>query len=328
MRNDVFASGLEHKLGIHASPTCTMQYGDKGGATGFLVGKENEGLKNMFIMMNNARLAVGLQGVALAERAFQHALQYAKDRTQGRLIDDKSGTIVPISEHADVKRMLMSMQSRIIAGRALVYEAGIALDKAREGDAAAKAKVNLLTPVVKAWCTDMANDAAALGVQVHGGMGFVEETGAAQYVRDARILSIYEGTNGVQAQDLFVQKLLKDKGAAMDSWLKEAWQDVVGMSEGDVKQELQAAITNLRAATGHMLEMDLAAGAAVSVPFQQMFGTVAGGVMIARASNHDESPDHIKKLARFYAVQILPEHQSLLEIVKKGADSVLDYKFD
>jgi len=320
-RNDAYAVGIEHKLGIHASPTCTMQYGDKGGAVGWLVGKENEGLKNMFIMMNNARLGVGLQGVAIAERAYQHALAYAKERVQGTRIDRKDGQSVKIIEHPDVRRMLMSMKAQIEAGRALAYEAGMYFDLARAGDAAAAQRVALLTPIVKAWCTDMANEVAGLCVQVHGGMGFIEETGAAQYVRDARILTIYEGTNGVQAQDLFMQKIRRDKGAAMQDWLKEAGEE----NHAALKEPLAA----LRDATASILQSDLAQGAAVSVPYLRLFGVVAGALMMARAAQAARKGEGDKDFcagklaaAEFFMTHILPQYKGFANTVTGGGAAV------
>lgn len=326
-RNDAYAVGLEHKLGIHGSPTCTMQYGDNGGAVGWLIGRENEGLKNMFIMMNNARLCVGLQGVALAERAYQQALAYAHERVQGTRIDQKDGAKVKIIEHPDVRRMLMSMKAQIEAGRALAYEAGLAFDLAKSGDQTAAARVNLLTPVVKAWCTDMANEVAGLGVQVHGGMGFIEETGAAQYVRDARILTIYEGTNGVQAQDLFVQKLLRDKGAAAHAWFQEMEQyleDILD-DKADITARIREAVQDLKQATGHMLASGLLQGAAVSVPYLKMFGTVAGAVMLARAAHAARDKDNAFRdskimTARFYNAYILPQYKAWHNTIMSGED--------
>lgn len=323
-RNDAWAVGLEHKLGIHASPTCTMQYGDNGGATGWLIGRENEGLKNMFIMMNNARLGVGLQGVAIAERACQHALAYARERVQGARIDDKDGRRVKIIEHPDVRRMLMSMKAQIEAGRALACEAGMALDLAKAGDEAAARRVGLLTPIVKAWCTDMANEVAGLGVQVHGGMGFIEETGAAQYVRDARILTIYEGTNGVQAQDLFVQKIRRDKGQAMRDWLQEI--------EGEGYDGLGDALAALRQATEFMLGCSPADGAAVSVPYLQLFGIVAGAAMMARSARAAQEwrakggdagfCDAKAGTAGFFMSHLLPRYRGLLQTVMTGSGAV------
>src|ERR1700758_2405147 len=228
-RNDARAHSIEHKLGIHASPTCTMVYGDHGGATGFLVGEENRGMACMFTMMNQARLAVGLQGVAIAEHAAQQALAYARERRQGRAGGSGSGSqsgASPIIAHPDVKRMLMTMRTLTRAARAICYATAVALDRAQRSpdEAARKAaheRASLLTPVAKAFSTDIGSEVASLGVQVHGGMGFIEETGAAQHFRDARIAQIYEGTNGIQAIDLVTRKLPLSGGAAVGGYLDE-----------------------------------------------------------------------------------------------------------
>ena len=222
-RNDARCHSIEHKLGIHGSPTCTMVYGDKGGATGWLVGEENRGLNCMFTMMNNARLAVGLQGVGIAERATQQAIAYASERKQGRAGANASA---PIIAHPDVRRMLLTMRALTRAARAICYATGAAIDRAHRGkdDAARKAgdqRASLLTPVAKAFSTDIGTEVASLGVQVHGGMGFIEETGAAQHYRDARIAQIYEGTNGIQAIDLVTRKLPMTGGAVVRGYLDE-----------------------------------------------------------------------------------------------------------
>ena len=223
-RNDLRLVSMESKLGIHASPTCVMSYGDAGGAIGYLVGEENNGLACMFTMMNHARLEVGMQGVGLSERAYQRALAYAQERVQGYAPGQQGR--VTIIHHADVRRMLMQMRALAEAGRALSYVSASEYDLAHHCDAEAeKAKhqrrVDLLTPVAKAWPTEMAQEVTSLGVQVHGGMGFIEETGAAQYMRDARILTIYEGTTGIQGLDLIGRKLLRDKGMAMAELVSE-----------------------------------------------------------------------------------------------------------
>src|SRR5271163_1164999 len=225
-RNDVRAHSVEHKLGIHGSPTCTMIFGDAGGATAFLVGEENGGMAAMFTMMNRARLAVGLQGVGTAECATQQALAYARERRQGRLPGMKSTESAPIIAHPDVKRMLISMRALTGAARAICYSTAIALDRAERGaDAAARQaayeRASLLTPLAKAFSTDIANEVTSLGVQVHGGMGYIEETGAAQLFRDARIAAIYEGTNGIQAIDLVTRKLPLAGGGAIKAQLDE-----------------------------------------------------------------------------------------------------------
>ena len=216
--NDVRCSGIEHKLGINASPTCTMVYGDNDNCQGWLIGPEMGGMRAMFTMMNNARLNVGSQGVQIAERATQAAVAYARDRVQGK----------PIIEHPDVRRMLVRMKALTQGARALLYSAATNVDAARAGTQGAKARVDLLTPLVKAWGTDIGCEVASLGVQVHGGMGFVEETGAAQHYRDARIAPIYEGTNGIQAADLVGRKLTGDGGVALKTLIAEVRADAAG----------------------------------------------------------------------------------------------------
>ncbi len=278
-RNSVNCIGLEHKLGIHASPTCTMDFD---GATGYLIGDENQGLKCMFTMMNNARLSVGLQGVAIAEAAYQHALGYAVDRVQGKSF--KTGERVTISEHADVRRMLLDMQSRVVAGRLMAYAAAMELDKSVSGDAAAKGKVDFMTPIVKAWCTDMAVDVTSVGVQVHGGMGFVEETGAAQYYRDARILPIYEGTNGIQAADFVFRKVLFDKGAVAKEFIAE----LESVLPKEHVQPIDDA-TNLILEAGQAKDLDRVAW--LSVPYLNAFSYALGAYYLTKAV--DKNPDFV-----------------------------------
>lgn len=301
-RNDVACVSIEHKLGIHGSPTCTMQFGDNGGAIGYLVGKENDGLKYMFTMMNNARLSVGLQGVAIADRATQAAKYYAMERKQGKPLT--GGETVAIHLHPDVKRMLMTMESLTMAGRILAYEAAYYLDKSKSGDAAAAQRVDVMTPVVKAWCTDNAVTVASLGVQVYGGMGFIEETGAAQFYRDARILPIYEGTNGIQANDLVFRKVLRDDGAAMTAWIA----DMKGHDVADVS----GALEKLQAVTQKILTLkdkpdDLAF---IAVPYLQLCGDVAGAAALGRLAVHDSAK---KEHLRFYVTHILPRSLGALD---------------
>ena len=225
-RNEVRCVSIEHKLGIHASPTCVLAFGDQNGAEGYLVGEANHGLEYMFIMMNAARLSVGLEGYAMGERAFQHAADWARSRIQGKPPVSQASGPAPIINHPDVKRMLLTMKSSYGGGSRVGAVCGVPTRPCQySGDegqrAAAQLRADLLIPIVKGWCTEMGNEMAAIGVQVHGGMGFIEETGAAQYVRDARITTIYEGTTGIQANDLLGRKIGRDRGAAMSSLLAD-----------------------------------------------------------------------------------------------------------
>ncbi len=334
LRNDLVCTGIEHKLGIHASPTCTMQFGDQGGATGWLIGQENDGLKCMFTMMNNARLSVGLQGVALADRAYQHALAYAQDRKQGTAIDDKDGARISISGHQDVKRMLLTMKALTEAGRAMAYHAAYYVDCVAsgndDGDDKARSYVDLLTPIVKSWCTDRAVDVASLGVQVHGGMGFIEETGAAQYYRDARILPIYEGTNGIQALDLHGRKVLRDKGAVAFTYIEEMRALAETLQQDDDLEAAAVLFANAVAATDnatlHLLTLDMKAGSAVNKAYLELFGYVVGAQMLLKTAQKTGDTD-ARKVALFYVTNILPVAHSLAAIVENGADSILDYTF-
>jgi alkylation response protein AidB-like acyl-CoA dehydrogenase len=345
-RNDVVCTGIEHKLGIHASPTCTMQFGDKGGAIGYLVGEENQGLKYMFTMMNNARLSVGLQGVAIAEASYQHALAYAKDREQGYAINGDKDKRVVIAEHADIKRMLLTMKAQIEACRALTYEAALNLDLAAAGDGGAQARVNLLTPIVKACATDMSLDVTSLGVQIQGGMGFIEETGAAQFYRDARILPIYEGTNGIQAADLLFRKTLLDKGSATKSFLMELHEAIDHVETDNLEimfmsEALQGSLESLEDAYISIMEqaeenLDLAAASAV--PYLNCFGLVAAGTMMMVSAlaaqkllEENEGDEEFLKekinTAYFYIAQILPRAEAHSIVTQQGAQSVLNAKF-
>jgi alkylation response protein AidB-like acyl-CoA dehydrogenase len=343
-RNDVKCISIEHKLGIHASPTCVMQYGDAGGAVGYLVGEPNRGLEYMFTMMNHARLGVGLQGVGIAERAYQHALEYARTRVQGREVGQRSGDRVTIIHHPDVRRMLMHMKSQIEAMRALAYLAAATLDKAtHHPDAAEKrrhqAMIDLLIPVVKAWCTEQCVEIASTGVQIHGGMGFIEETGAAQYLRDARITTIYEGTTGIQANDLVGRKVGYEKGATAFAVIAEMRKTVVALG-GDLVnngKSLAAAIDALEEATRWIVDKfqkNPNEVYAVAVPYLKLFGTVGGGWMMARAmlaaqrKKGEPGADtafYDAKLttARFYCEHILPQAAAFKQTVISGADSVL-----
>ena len=349
-RNDLRCVSLEHKLGIKASPTCVMSYGDDEGAIGYLVGEENKGLACMFTMMNNARINVGLSGLAIAERAYQQALAYARDRVQGAGPD---GTPLPIIRHPDVRRMLLTMKASIEAMRALVYDTATSLDQSRrsddaEGRKAAQARVDLLTPVVKAWCTDLGVELASLGVQVHGGVGYMEETGAVQHLRDSRIAPIYEGTNGIQAQDLVARKVLRDGGTAAKAYIEEvrALCDALKGRDGDVAPVLQAQLSsgcNALAETTEWLRndggADLGRALAGATPYLRLFGTVAGGAMMARSAMAAQAtlesgigdPDFYRgKLmtARFYAENILPQAAGLVAPVRDGYTTVLEFAED
>jgi 3-(methylthio)propanoyl-CoA dehydrogenase len=352
-RNDLRAVSLEHKLGIHASPTCIMAYGDNGGATGYLIGAENRGLECMFTMMNNARLIVGLQGVAIAERAYQQARDYAKTRLQSRDIAGRSAEPVPIIRHPDVRRMLLTMRALTEASRGLAYLAAASLDLAkRHPDAAQRAhhqaRVDLLTPVVKAWSTDIGVEVASLGIQVHGGMGFIEETGAAQHYRDARITPIYEGTNGIQANDLVFRKLARDGGAAVRSFLDDvtSLEAALRAAPGDdlavLGRQLESASEALRQATSALVETagaDPRRAAAAAVPYLRLFGAVAGGLVMGRgalaatqalARSGNDAAFYETKIAtaRFYADHILSQAPALLHPIRHGDASILSIAED
>jgi alkylation response protein AidB-like acyl-CoA dehydrogenase len=334
--NDLRCVSLEHKLGIKASPTAVMSYGDSGGAVGYLVGEENQGMACMFTMMNNARLAVGVQGLALAERAYQQARAYAFERVQSRALDG-GREAVKIIRHPDVRRMLATMKARSEAARALAYWAAAALDRAKaEPDetrrAAAQARLDLLIPITKAWCTDIACEVSSLGVQVHGGMGFIEETGAAQYYRDARILPIYEGTNGIQALDLLTRKLLRDEGAAMTLLIHELRAGLPEMPE--LRAPLATAIEALDRATAWLLEegaKKVVSGAAGATPYLALCGSVLGGWLLARSAVEAARQDNAAfaaaklKTARFYAENLLGETSGLAGAVIRGAESTLAF---
>ena len=298
-RNDIRNVSLEHKLGIHASPTLVLSYGDDGGAIGFLIGEEQRGIEYIFTMMNNARLGIGLEGVGIAERAYQHARAYAAERLQGRDVENPGGGSVAIDHHPDVRRMLLSMKARTEAMRALAYFAGSCLDKARrlpdpEDRLEQQALVDLLIPVVKAWSTDTGIDVANTGIQVHGGMGYIEETGAAQYLRDARIAAIYEGTNGIQALDLVGRKVARDEGRtalALAATIKALDKKLATVS-GDhnmavIRGRLRTGVEALNHATRWLVEtypVNVAAVAAGAVYYLHLLGTVTGGWLMARAA--------------------------------------------
>jgi alkylation response protein AidB-like acyl-CoA dehydrogenase len=352
-RNDLRCVSLEHKLGIHASPTCVMSYGDDGGAVGYLVGEEGRGLSYMFTMMNNARLSVGIQGLAIAERAYQQAAEFARTRVQSK--DDGSADAKPVSivHHADVRRMLMTMRAQIEAMRALGYYTAAGIDSAlkhpdRDTARRIQDRVDLLIPIVKAWFTDLGNEIASLGVQIHGGMGFIEETGAAQHLRDARILPIYEGTNGIQARDLVGRKIAKDGGETMLGLVAEmrALAQEMAKAPGDdmatIRGGVQAAADALEDTTqwvAQSVKADLMTALAGSAPFLRLAGTALGSWLLAKgalvAQNklavRDGDPAFLEaKLvtARFYADVILPPALAQLGPLKAAGHTVFALKED
>jgi alkylation response protein AidB-like acyl-CoA dehydrogenase len=350
-RNDLRCVSLEHKLGIHASPTCVMSFGDDGGAVGYLVGEEGRGLSYMFTMMNNARLSVGVQGLAIAERAYQQAAEFARSRVQSK--DDGSADPKPVSivHHPDIRRMLMSMRAQIEAMRALGYYTAAGIDGAlkhpdKEAARRTQDRVDLLIPIVKAWFTDLGNEIASTGVQIHGGMGFIEETGAAQHLRDARILPIYEGTNGIQARDLVGRKVAKDGGETMLALVAEmrTLAEEMKAAPGDDLAAIHAAVTAsadaLEDATkwvAQSVKADLVTALAGSVPFLRLAGTALGGWLLAKSAlvaqqklaTRDGDPAFLEaKLitARFYAEVILPPALAQLGPLKAAGRTVFALK--
>ncbi len=347
-RNDVHCHSLEHKLGIHASPTCVMQFGDQDGAIGYLVGEEHKGLTHMFTMMNEARLKVGLQGLAIGERAYQQARDYALTRIQGRPAGRKSGERVSIVQHPDVRRMLLSMKSQNEAMRGLCYMVAKYLDLSRHHPDPTtrqlyQRRLDLLIPVVKGWCTELGIEIASLGIQVHGGMGFIEETGAAQHYRDARILTIYEGTTGIQANDLVGRKLLVNRGAAMTALIDDMRDCESLLDEDDsddlrsIRRALNQAAEALSSATGWILarqSQDPEAVLGQAVNYLMLTGYVCGGWQLARAAiiardrlrTGDDPEFYRAKLitARFYAEQILPKAMALSHAVTHGSSQLME----
>jgi alkylation response protein AidB-like acyl-CoA dehydrogenase len=348
-RNDLRCVSIEHKLGIHASPTCVMSYGDGGGATGYLIGEANQGMRYMFTMMNTARLSVGLQGLSIAERSYQDALRYAQERKQGRAIGAPAGESSLIVEHPDVRRMLLTMKAYIEAMRALLYTNAVSVDLAHHHQdpverQARQELVELLTPISKGWCTDLGVELTSLGVQIFGGMGFVEETGVAQHLRDSRIAPIYEGTNGIQAIDLVMRKLpMRHGGVVADLLAKMESLDpelaAAGPELAGVRSALTSGVSAMREATtwlGAKLPAepnDVLAGA---TPYLRLCGLVIGGWLLARsalaasgllrdASGSDTVflQDKIAT-ARFYAEQLLPQAAGLLPAVTAGAGQLFE----
>jgi butyryl-CoA dehydrogenase len=346
-RNDVHCVSIEHKLGIKASPTAVLQFGDHGGAIGHLVGEENRGLEYMFIMMNAARFAVGLQGISVADRAYQKAVQYAKDRAQSRDLAGSSGPVA-IIHHPDVKRMLMSMRAQTEAARALSYVTAAAFDAAHHHADEATRKANhafyeFMVPIVKGWSTELSIDVASTGVQIHGGMGFIEETGAAQYYRDARILTIYEGTTAIQANDLIGRKTVRDGGALAKSIIAQVRATAAELTAADsedlhvIARRLSAAADALEQVVDFVastMKSDIKAVFAGSVPYLKLAGVVFGGWQMARAAlvatrklaAGDSDPSFLKaKLAtaRFFADYYLSTAQASRDAIVDGSAGVL-----
>ena len=346
-RNDLVCASIEHKLGIHGSPTAIMSYGDKEGAIADLVGQPNRGLEYMFTMMNHARLNVGLEGVAISEAAYQKAVEYARNRVQGKPIGStrQRATII---HHPDVRRMLMDMKARTEAMRALAYCTAACMDRARHHpDAAERARnqgrVGLLTPVVKGWCTESSIMIASSGIQVHGGMGYVEETGAAQYLRDARITTIYEGTTGIQASDLIGRKLVRDKGVNARALIRDITVETEALATANdadlsaIGPALQAALAAFEEATSWMLahhDSNPREASAGAVPYLKLAGTVTGGWQMARAARIADdllasgAPNaaflRAKVItARFYAEHVLPDAETCRDEITVGAPSTL-----
>ena len=338
--NDLRPVSLEHKLGIHGSPTCVMAYGDRGGALGYLVGEPNRGMEYMFTMMNNARLNVGLQGVAIAERAYQQARDFARVRVQGKPVGVKADGPLPIIHHPDVRRMLLDMRASTEAARALTYYVAAGIDRARhhpdaEERARQQRRVDLLIPVVKAWCTDTGVEVASTGVQIHGGMGYVEETGAAQHLRDARIAPIYEGTNGIQANDLVARKIGRDGGAAARELIAEMRaldKELASASSNDLavaRRQLALGLDGFANATDWMAKAvtsEIPSALAGSVPYLRMLAAVAGGWLLAKGALLAQKalaqrPSNARflegklQIARFFADHQLATAPSLLPAV-------------
>jgi alkylation response protein AidB-like acyl-CoA dehydrogenase len=345
-RNEVRCVSIEHKLGIHASPTCTLAFGDDKGAVGYLIGEANRGLEYMFIMMNAARLSVGLEGYSVAERAFQRAADWARTRVQGKPPVAAASGPAPIINHPDVKRMLLTMKSSVEAMRSVALYAAFLLDIAQyDADqakrAAAQTRADLLIPIVKGWCTEHGNDVTHLGIQIHGGMGFVEETGAAQYARDVRITTIYEGTTGIQANDLIGRKIGRDGGAALGTLIADMTNELKALQSSDpfavatknAALEGVGLLTEAAQSLGKALKTAPDRAQAVAVPFLKLSGFVIGGWLMAKAaaiaaskvSGADKDFYSAKlRTARFYAEQVLPTALGHARVVTSGAASVTE----
>jgi 3-(methylthio)propanoyl-CoA dehydrogenase len=345
-RNEVRCVSIEHKMGIHASPTCTMAFGDDKGAVAYLIGEPNRGLEYMFIMMNAARLSVGLEGYSVAERAYQRALEWARARIQGKPPVAASGGPMPIVHHPDVKRMLLTMKSSIEAMRALALYSAYQLDLAQHDPdeakrAAAQARADLMIPIAKGWCTEHGNEVTHIGIQVHGGMGFIEETGAAQHARDVRITTIYEGTTGIQANDLIGRKIGRDGGAALGALIADMTRELKALAPTDAhaKATVAAALEGVALlgeaaqSLGKALKTAPDQAQAVAVPFLKLCGFVIGGWLMAKSADiaaskldgADRSFYTAKlRTAHFYAQQVLPTALFHARVVTGGASSVVE----
>ncbi len=348
-RNDVKCVSLEHKLGIHSSPTCVMSFGDNDSCVGYLVGQENKGMSNMFTMMNHARICVGLQGVSIAERAYQNSVSYALDRVQSAELGAKDRSSVAIINHPDVRRMLMTMRAHTEAARAIIYRNVWAIDRGHKSDdketrRLANGEAELLTPLSKAYSTDIGCEVASLAVQVHGGMGFIEETGVAQHYRDIRIAPIYEGTNGIQALDLVGRKLNMDGGEHWKILIKEMRDFASGLDRAMASQKdtLITSIDALEEASKILFSNGIEGirdTASAATPYQRLFASVVGAYLLSkqavvaerRLAGDEGNPTFLRAkitTARFYVEQILPTAIALLEPIKAGADSLFEIEDD
>lgn len=346
-RNDVKPLSLEHKLGIHGSPTCVMSFGDNEGALAYLIGEENQGINCMFTMMNSARLEVGLQGLSVSERAYQQARAYAAERVQG---SNREGSQLRIIEFPDVRRMLMLMKSQTEAMRAAVYVTAAEIDRAEHSideseRASAASRVDLLIPVVKGWCTESSQEITGLNLQLHGGMGFIEETGAAQHYRDARILTIYEGTTGIQAGDFVRRKIIRDNGQAMSVLLDDINVTLKELDQSDeslvlVREQLALGVNALKASVDNLLASakdDVDQAGSASVNMLMLAGVVLGGWLMARSAlvaksrlnEQGSDTDYLQgkiDTARFYAAHVLPRCEAYRVIALNGSDVVMSLR--
>ena len=347
-KNDLQCIGLEDKLGIHASPTCVMSFGENVGAKGFLLGKENRGLACMFTMMNNARLNVGMQGVGIAERSLQQSLEYSKERRQGRHYNGKSENSVNIIEHPDVLKMLIKMESLTQASRAICYDNAIAIDLAQNHKdnkirEKYQLKADLLTPISKSWATDIGVKVTSLGIQIHGGMGFIEDTGVAQYYRDSRIAPIYEGTNGIQAIDLVTRKLKISDGLAVKNFLDEIKETSKKCSEKNdndfiiIANNLNSAITEIEICTEKLLEWTkenkLRSVLFSASDYLELFGLTAGSHYLSRGAlseknTNSKSLSARKELALFFSTQILVNSKALSSSICSSSQNLENFLED